>query len=101
MPKQHHPVADDAARTLQIKSQLSKHGPQSLSNSDLQHLVKRMQLEKQLSQLDPVHKTTGRKVVDEAVKIGGNAAKQTAAQFAAKYAAEGAAHLIKLAVKMK
>lgn len=100
-PRQHHPVADDAARTLQLKSQLSKHGPQSLTNSDLQHLVKRMQLENQLRQLDPIHKSTGRKVVDEAVKIGGQAAKQTAAQFAAKYAAEGAAHLIKLAVKMK
>jgi hypothetical protein len=101
MPKPHHPVATDAAKTLQLKSQLSKHGPQSLSNQDLQHLVKRMQLENQLRQLDPVHKTAGRKVVDEAVKIGGNAAKQTAAQFAAKYAAEGAAHLIKLAIKMK
>lgn len=101
MPKQHHPVADDAARTLQLKSQLSKHGPQSLSNQDLQHLVKRMQLENQLRQLDPIHKSTGRKIVDEAVKIGGGAAKQTAAQFAAQYAAKGAAHLIKLAVKMK
>lgn len=100
MPKQ-HPVATDAAKTIQLKSQLSKHGPQSLSNQDLQHLVKRMQLENQLRQLDPVHKTAGRKVVDEAVKIGSNAAKQTAAQFAAKYAAEGAAHLIKLAIKMK
>lgn len=100
-PKQHHPVATDAAKTLQLKSQLSKHGPQSLSNQDLQHLVKRMQLENQLRQLDPVHKTAGRKVVDEAVKIGGNAAKQTAAQFAAQYAAKGAAHLIKLAIKMK
>lgn len=101
MPKQHHPVAEDAAKTLQLKSQLNKHGPQSLSNQDLQHLVKRMQLENQLRQLDPVHKTAGRKVVDEALKIGSNAAKQTAAQFAAQYAAKGAAHLIKLAIKMK
>jgi hypothetical protein len=97
----HHPVASDAARTLQLKSQLKAHGPNSLSNQDLQHLVKRMQLENQLRQLSPAHKTAGRKVVDEAVKIGGSAAKQTAQQFAAKYAAEGAAHLIKLAIKMK
>jgi hypothetical protein len=97
----HRPVSSDAARTLQLKSQLKAHGPNSLSNQDLQHLVKRMQLENQLRNLSPAHKTAGRKVVDEAVKIGGNAAKQTAQQFAAKYAAEGAAHLIKLAIKMK
>jgi hypothetical protein len=94
-----HTVAVDAARTIQLKSQLGKHGPQSLSNQDLQHLVKRMQLENQLAQLNQKDVSTGRKITSEVAKAGGQIAKQTAKEFAGKYAAKGVEHLIKMAMK--
>jgi hypothetical protein len=92
-------VSVDAARVIQIKSQLARHGPSSLSNDDLNHLVRRMQLENQFGQLNQAHVSTGRKVVSELAGIGTSVGKQVARDFAAKHAAKGVEHLIKMATK--
>lgn len=88
-------VSADSARTHELRATVKKHGVDALSNDDLQHLVSRMNLESQHSRLNPVHVSTGQKVLNDVLKIGGDVAKQQATVYAGKYAAKGIEHLIK------
>jgi hypothetical protein len=91
------PVSEDAKRASTLKSTVRAHGTGALSNPELQHLVTRLQLEKQHGQLNPEHVSAGKKILSETLKIGGNVAKQEAAKYAAQYAVKGIEHLTKKA----
>jgi hypothetical protein len=84
-----HPVSPDASKASALKGTVRKHGTSALSNADLQHLVTRLNLERQHSQLNPAHVSTGKKILDELLGVGGNVAKQQATSLANQYAAEG------------
>ena len=47
------PMSDDAKRAAKIKSKIKSKGRDSLSNDEMQDLVKRMNLEQQYSRLNP------------------------------------------------
>lgn len=91
-----HPLSADAARAHASASIARKHGTSALSNQDLQHLVTRLNLEKQHGQLNQRHVGEGEKIARDLI-IG--TGKQTAQSFATKYATKGTEHLIKLAAK--
>ena len=88
-------VSSDAARAHALKSTVSKHGTSALSNVELQHLVTRLNLEKQHGQLNPAHVSNGHRILNEVLKVGGNVAKQQATTYASQYAQKGIEHLIK------
>jgi hypothetical protein len=89
-------VSPDAARAHASALTIKKHGTSALSNQDLQHLVTRLQLERQHGQLNQRQVGLGEKVAkDVLVNVG----KQTATSFATKYATKGTEKLIKLAAK--
>lgn len=94
-----HPVSLDAARAHDSKTIIRTHGTDALSNAELQHVVTRMNLERQHGQLNPTSVGTGRKIVTgilhEAGGVGGNIAKQQATNFGNKYAAMGVEELLK------
>lgn len=92
-----HPVSEDAARARASQATARKHGASALSNADLQHLVTRLNLERQHGNLDPKPVSLGQKIVHETLKIGGDVAKQQATAYAAKYAAKGLEELVKKA----
>lgn len=90
-------VSPDAARAHQLRATVSKHGTSALTNQDLQHLVTRLNLEKQHGQLNPAKVSAGHAIVNELLKVGGSVAKQQAAAYANRYAAEGIDALLKKA----
>lgn len=90
------PVSADAARAHASASIIKRHGTSALSNQDLQHLVTRLNLEKQHGQLNQKTTSHGEKIVKDLVA---NAAKQQAQTYVNKYAAKGTEKLIKLAAK--
>lgn len=90
-----HPLSEDAARARASQAIVRKHGASALSNADLQHLVTRLNLERQHGNLDPKPVSIGQRIVHETLKIGGDVAKQQATAYAAKYAAKGVEELIK------
>jgi hypothetical protein len=89
-------VSPDAARAHASAAIARKHGTSALSNQDLQHLVARLQLERQHGQLNQRQVSQGEKIAKE-VLIG--VGKQTAQSYATKYATKGAEKLVKLAAK--
>ena len=89
-------ISPDAARAHTSATTARKHGTSALSNADLQHLVTRINLEKQHGQLNTRQRSQGEKIATEILV---NAGKQTAQSYATKYATKGAEHLVKLAVK--
>jgi nucleotidyltransferase/DNA polymerase involved in DNA repair len=90
-----HPVSDDAKRAQDLRVTVKAHGTSALSNQDLQHLVSRLNLESQHSRLSPEEISSGKKIMNEILSVGGNVAKQQATTYASKYAAQGVEHLIK------
>lgn len=94
-----HSVSADAAKASALKGTVRKHGTAALSNSDLQHLVTRLNLEQQHQRLNPAHVSTGKKILDQLLGVGGNVAKQQATSLANQYAAEGLNALVKKAGK--
>jgi hypothetical protein len=92
-----HQVSVDANRAVSLKKTVRTHGTAALSNQDLQHLVTRLNLEKQYSQLNPKQVSTGRRIVSE---LGSNVARQQANTFANKYAADGISFLTKVGVNV-
>ncbi len=86
------PVSSDAARAAALKIQVRKQGTQSLSNADLQHLVTRLNLERQYSNLTPQEVNAGRKLVNDILR---DSAKQMATQFITKNAPKGVEFVIK------
>lgn len=90
-------VSSDAQRASDLKRIVSKHGTSALSNQDLQHLVTRLNLERQHGQLNPAKVSAGQKITHEILKFGGDVAKQQATAYASKYAGKGIEHLLKKA----
>jgi hypothetical protein len=90
-----HAVSLDAARAHALKTTVRTHGTAALSNADLHHLVTRMNLERQHGQMNPAKVSTGHKLVNEILDVGGNVAKQQALSFGNKYAAKGVEELLK------
>lgn len=64
--------SEDAIRTSIHKAKVRKGGTDVLSNKDLEDLVKRMNLEKQFSTLQPpsVRKKTGKIIADTLLNVG-------------------------------
>lgn len=92
-----HTVSSDAARASTLKSTVKKHGTSALSNEDLQHLVTRLNLERQHGQLNPTEISVGRRITHEVLKIGGDVARQQASSYASKYTDKGIKKLIERA----
>ena len=88
-------VSSDSARASELKSTVKKHGTAALSNPELQHLVTRLNLEQQHNRLNPEQVSTGKKILSEVLKIGGNVAKQEASKYASEYASKGIEELLK------
>lgn len=88
-----HPASEDAQAASAAKSKVKAGGTKALSNQELQALVQRMNLEQQLSRLQP---PTGKQaatkfISDTLVSVG----KQEATKLAAGFAAKQIAGLIK------
>ena len=81
-------VSPDAARAMQLKGTVRRHGTQALSNKDLQDLVTRMNLESQHGKLNQQHVSEGRKLATGILKDSG---RSLATQFIIKNAPKGAA----------
>lgn len=100
-----NPMSSEAARATRLQTRAQTHGSKSLSNQELQHLVTRMNLENQYGRLSPTQVSTGKKIALGLLVAGGavgaSVAKQTAASFASKYAAQGVEALIKAAAAKK
>lgn len=64
--------SEDAIRTSVHKAKVRKAGTDVLSNKDLEDLVKRLNLEKQFSTLQPpsVRKKTGKIIADTLLNVG-------------------------------
>jgi hypothetical protein len=84
------PVSSDAARAARLKTRVSQHGTQSLTNAELQTLVTRLNLETQHGRLDPKKVNAGQAFVTD---VGKNIAKQEAANLVSQYGRKGAAWL--------
>lgn len=56
-PKKEKEVSDDAAKAASAQTKAKKQGTQALSNQEMQALVNRMNLERQLTQLTPASRT--------------------------------------------
>ena len=48
-----HPISSDAAKAIQLRGVVGAHGVHALSNTELQHLVTRLNLEQQHARLSP------------------------------------------------
>lgn len=92
-----HPVSEDAARSSALKVQVRRHGTQSLSNSDLQALVTRLNLENQYGKLNPENISSGKRFMRDVFDVTEGIGKQQASSFGNKYAAKGLEYLIKRA----
>lgn len=80
----------DATRARETAETIRQHKTtDAVSNEDLQHLVRRLNLEKQFSQLSEESASAGKKALDDALSIGGNAAKNTAQNLATKGLTKG------------
>lgn len=83
--------SEDALKALASKKIASTQGTHALSNQDLQHLVKRMQLEKQFSELGGVtQKKAGKKFVSNLLGNVGNQQANRVANVAATVAVNAA-----------
>lgn len=85
-------VSADAARSSELKTKVKKQGAESLSNKEMQELITRMNLDRQLSQLSGSDTNPAQKFVTDKLK-------QIGSQEAAKLAAQGSAWLIKKYLK--
>lgn len=87
------PASDDAKRANSYHDRAHKHGPASLNNQELQHLVNRLNLEQQYARLRP---PTGKEkaakfVADTLLNVG----KQQVARVANDYASKQVGDLLK------
>lgn len=82
--------SEDALKALESKRVASSSGTHALSNQDLQHLVKRMQLEKQFADLGGQQKKSGRKFVSTLLGNVGNQQANRVANVAATVAVNAA-----------
>lgn len=93
----------DAHNTNLLKAKVQQHGTGSLSTSELQTLVTRLNVEKQYNNLSPHEVSLGRHVVSELLSetgtVGRNVARQTVTEVSKKYAVQGLEAVIKSAIK--
>lgn len=93
----------DAHNTNLLKAKVQQHGTGSLSTSELQTLVTRLNVEKQYNNLSPHEVSLGRHVVSELLSetgtVGRNVARQTVTEISKKYAVQGLEAVIKSAIK--
>jgi hypothetical protein len=88
------PVSSDAAKAARLKTRVSQHGTQSLTNAELQTLVTRLNLETQHGRLDPRKVNAGQAFVTD---VGKNIVKQEAANLVSQYGRKGAAWVASIA----
>lgn len=96
------PSSEDHARTTELHAKIKSHGGiHALTNSELEEVTKRMNLEGQYSRLTSGDISAGKKAADQILDIGGSVAKQQATSYANKFAAKGVEHLIAKATAKK
>lgn len=78
-------VSEDAAQVKATSKKLKKHGKDSLSNQELQTLINRMNLERNLNSVQASKESKGKKMAKE---ILGNIAKQQVSRLANDVAAK-------------
>ena len=79
-------ASDDYKRASEAKAKLKKSGAQSLSNKEMQDLVNRMNLEKQLSTLTVTQKDKYRLMVEKNIDQAMNKGMKQAVDFGVKFA---------------
>ncbi len=86
------PASNDAATAKALKKKAKVGGKKSLSNEELEVLIKRMNLEQQFTKLNPPANKEAKKFVTDILQ---NVGKQQATKFASDVAAKQIAALLK------
>lgn len=89
-----HATSADAAKAKELASRAKSSGTHTLSNQELEHLTKRMNLETQYSRL-----TSGGSRHSAGAKFAGDLLKQVGKQQAARLASEAATKAVSTALK--
>jgi hypothetical protein len=87
-----HSTSSDAERAKEHADRAKTHGLHSLSNSELQHLVNRMNLEQNYARLTAPQKNKGSKFVTDLLL---NVGKQQAAKLASDAASKALTEVMK------